>query len=52
MHAGDIIVEINGKNVQSSTDIYKAISEGGTLQVTVYRGRKRMEFQVLPEEIT
>lgn len=48
---GDIVTEINGKDVLNSSDIYDALGEKGkTLNMTVFRGFKKLQVIVTPED--
>jgi membrane-associated protease RseP (regulator of RpoE activity) len=49
--AGDIIVEIDGKSVDSQIDLVKAINgkKEGPISVTVVRDGKRQSFSLTPE---
>lgn len=49
---GDILTHINGREVLSTSDVYKALSETGTaLEMHIYRGLKRMTVTIIPEEV-
>ncbi|XP_055384791.1 serine protease HTRA2, mitochondrial [Condylostylus longicornis] len=51
LNPGDIVVDINGKNVHNSSDIYEILSDKDEiLNITIYRGLKKMKIKVKPEE--
>jgi S1-C subfamily serine protease len=50
MLGGDLIVEMDGKEIQTGQDLSAALNvhrAGDTCTVTVYRGQKRMTFKVV-----
>lgn len=48
---GDIITEINGKKVKTSSEVYDVLSQKGTdLKMTVYRGKRQLNLVVRPED--
>jgi S1-C subfamily serine protease len=50
MLGGDLIVEMDGKEIQSPQDLNAALNvhrAGDTASVTVYRGQRRMTFKVV-----
>ena len=50
MLGGDLIVEMDGKEIQSPQDLNAALNvhrAGDTATVTVFRGQKRMSFKVI-----
>jgi serine protease Do len=51
LHAGDIIVEVNGKEVKGDFDLVRAISEKkeGDISLTIVRDRNRQTVTVTPE---
>ncbi|KAI8784455.1 serine protease HTRA2, mitochondrial [Biomphalaria glabrata] len=51
LHAGDIIININGKKVASSADVYSILEKSETLDVTVFRGKHRQSYTVNTESI-
>ena len=51
LRAGDIIVEINGKPIQSSSDVYSHVESTETLTVVAYRGPRKETFTITSEEV-
>lgn len=52
LNPGDIVTHINGKEVHNTSDIYAFLSEKGkALNMTIYRGTKRLEVMIVPEEL-
>lgn len=49
MHAGDIVVEINGAKVSTSEDIYNAVNSGNDLIMLVQRGDELLQLRMTPE---
>ncbi|XP_063702843.1 serine protease HTRA2, mitochondrial [Culicoides brevitarsis] len=48
---GDIITEINGKQVKTSSDVYAVLAQKERdLKMTVYRGKKQLKLVVRPED--
>ena len=50
MLGGDLIVGVDGQDVQTQQDLAQIMNNhraGDTVQVTVYRGKKKMEFNVV-----
>lgn len=48
---GDIVTEINGKVVNSSQDVYDALTQKGKdLNMVVYRGLTQMKMTIQPED--
>jgi len=54
LKAGDIIVEIEGREVKSDRDLILSIGEkkDGDVQLTFVRDRNRQTVRVTPEEVT
>ncbi|KAK7109516.1 hypothetical protein V1264_013546 [Littorina saxatilis] len=52
LRAGDIIVEINGKAIQSASDVYKLVESSQTLNIVAFRGHLKKTFTVESEEIS
>lgn len=51
LYPGDIITNINGKDVKKSADVYDMlVSKERVLNITIYRGVERMIVKVAPEE--
>jgi S1-C subfamily serine protease len=53
MREGDLIVAINGQDVESVDDLHRFLSEwpiGQPMKLTVIRGSERMEMSVVPAE--
>lgn len=49
---GDIVTHINGKEIHNTSDIYGFLSEKGkALNMIIYRGTKRLEVTIIPEEL-
>lgn len=49
---GDIVTHINGKEIHNTSDIYAFLSEKGkALNMIIYRGTKRLEIKILPDEL-
>ncbi|RUS82153.1 hypothetical protein EGW08_010087, partial [Elysia chlorotica] len=51
LHAGDVIVEINGKPIRSASDVYEMVEKDETLNVTVIRGSHREIYSVDTESV-
>jgi len=53
LRAGDIIVEVDGKEAKTDIDLIRAIGEkkDGDIQLTVVRSGNRQTFRVTPEEV-
>ncbi|KAJ8670490.1 hypothetical protein QAD02_001749 [Eretmocerus hayati] len=47
---GDIITHVNGEAVKTSSDIYKALEQPGTMLVTLIRSGVVLQLEVQPEE--
>jgi len=48
---GDIVTEINGKEIHNSSDIYDVLAEKEKiLNMTIYRGLNRMKIEIKPED--
>ena len=50
MQDGDVIVSINGKDIYSAQDIYKAL-DASEVRMTVRRGMKTISLRILPEDV-
>lgn len=50
MQDGDVIVRLNGKDVFSTQDVFKAIN-APEVQVTVRRGSKSINLRIVPEDV-
>ncbi|KAL3864309.1 hypothetical protein ACJMK2_006000 [Sinanodonta woodiana] len=51
MQVGDVIVKINGTDIKTSTDVYKAVESGHKMKVVVKRGQTTKSLTVSLEEI-
>ena len=51
LRAGDIVTDINGQTVTSSTDIYKSVDKGEPMTLTVKRHTQTLKLQVTPVEV-
>ncbi|GFR77154.1 serine protease HTRA2, mitochondrial [Elysia marginata] len=51
LHAGDIIIDINGTKIRSASDVYDLVEKHETLHVTVIRGTHREHYLVDTETI-
>ncbi|KAK3764445.1 hypothetical protein RRG08_015967 [Elysia crispata] len=51
LHAGDVIIEINGKTIRNASDVYELVEKDETLQVTVIRGSHREKYSVETESV-
>jgi membrane-associated protease RseP (regulator of RpoE activity) len=53
LKAGDIIVEVDGKEVKADGDLIRAIQEKkeGDVTITIVRDRHRQTIRVTPEEV-
>ncbi|KAK3590194.1 hypothetical protein CHS0354_041251 [Potamilus streckersoni] len=51
MQVGDVIVKINGAEMRTSTDVYKALESGQEMKVVVKRGQQTLSLTVSLEEI-
>ena len=53
LKAGDIITEVDGKEIKSNVDLIRALSEKkeGDVQLTIIRDRNRQTIQVTPEKL-
>ncbi|XP_075148125.1 HTRA2-related serine protease [Haematobia irritans] len=48
---GDIVTHINGKEITTSSDVYEVLGANSkSLDLTIYRGLKRMTVSVTPED--
>lgn len=52
LKAGDVIVDVEGKEVKSDLDLVRAIAEkkDGSIQMTIVRDKNRQTFDLTPEE--
>ncbi|KAM6912255.1 serine protease HTRA2, mitochondrial [Xenentodon cancila] len=48
---GDIVVEINGVEVNTSEEIYKAVRSSENITMVVHRGNEALRLRVTPEHI-
>lgn len=51
LHAGDIIIDINGKPIRNASDVYGMVEKDETLHVTVIRGTHRERYSVQTEAV-
>ena len=53
LKAGDIIVEVDGKEIKNNTDLIRTLNQktDGTVQITIIRDRNRQTVQVTPEKM-
>ena len=53
LKAGDIIVEVEGKEIKNNADLIRALNEKkeGSIQITIIRDRNRQTIQVTPEKL-
>ncbi len=53
LKAGDIIIEVDGKEVNGNTDLIRSINEKkeGDITLTILRDRNRQTIQVTPEKL-
>lgn len=52
LHPGDIVVQINGKAIHNTSEIYSFLSDKAkTLKMTIYRGTRKLELNVTPEDM-
>ena len=51
LQAGDVILEINGKDVQAAGNIYEAVSTGEEMLLTVKRHRQTLKLRVTPLQV-
>ena len=51
VQAGDVIIQINGKDVKSSGDVYDAVGKGEELTLTVKRHKQTFKLHVTPLEV-
>ena len=51
LRSGDIIIKMNGKETESSKQVYQHVHKGDTLKIEVKRGDQRLNFTVQPEVV-
>lgn len=51
LHAGDIIIDINGFKIESAADVYDVLEKSEVLRVTVIRGRYKEMYSVVTETL-
>lgn len=51
LRPGDIITQINSKDVSSATDVYSAVESQKDLRITVKRGHETLSVTVVPENV-
>lgn len=49
MLPGDVVLEINGTDVKTSEELYKAVHNGNRIEVLVQRGTRRLHLHMTPE---
>lgn len=48
---GDIVTHINRRDIKTSSDVYEALGDNSkTLELTIFRGLKRMTITITPED--
>ncbi|KAI8118319.1 Serine protease HTRA2, mitochondrial [Lucilia cuprina] len=48
---GDIVTHINKKEIKTSSDVYEALANNSkTLDITIFRGPKRLNLTITPED--
>ncbi|KAM7360096.1 HTRA2-related serine protease [Cochliomyia hominivorax] len=48
---GDIVTHINKKEIKTSSDVYEALADNSkTLDITIFRGPKRLNLTITPED--
>lgn len=51
LNPGDIVTHINKKEIKTSSDVYEALSDNSkTLDITIFRGLKKMTLAITPED--
>jgi S1-C subfamily serine protease len=53
MHSGDLIVAINGHEVESIDDLHRMLAEwpiGEPIHLTILRRGRKLEIQAVPDE--
>ena len=48
---GDVVTQINGKNITNANDVYKIIDESSEMRVVVRRKNDTIHLTVIPEEV-
>ncbi|BFZ11776.1 hypothetical protein BsWGS_14815 [Bradybaena similaris] len=51
LHAGDIIIDINGFKIESPSDVFDVLEKSEILRVTVIRGRYKEKYSVVTETL-
>ena len=51
MRPGDIITKMNGKDTESSKQVYQHVHKGEALKIEVKRGEEYLKFTVQPEVV-
>ncbi|CAL1529675.1 unnamed protein product [Lymnaea stagnalis] len=51
LHAGDIIIDINGAKIDSAGDVYSMVEKSDMLRITVIRGKHLERFSVITEAL-
>ncbi|XP_077979838.1 serine protease HTRA2, mitochondrial-like [Glandiceps talaboti] len=47
---GDVIININGQDVKTATDVYDAVNNKKVLEMILIRQNKKIKVEVIPEE--
>lgn len=51
LNPGDIVTQINSKDIKTSSDVYEALSDKSkTLDITIFRGAKKFKLTITPED--
>ncbi|XP_011193876.2 serine protease HTRA2, mitochondrial [Zeugodacus cucurbitae] len=51
LYPGDIVTKINDKDIKNSSDVYEALAlKTKSLDITIFRGLKRMTVKIVPED--
>uniref|UniRef100_W8C2G7 Serine protease HTRA2, mitochondrial n=1 Tax=Ceratitis capitata TaxID=7213 RepID=W8C2G7_CERCA len=51
LYPGDIVTQINEKEIKNSSDVYEALAaKTKSLDITIFRGLKKMTVKIVPED--
>ncbi|XP_054725179.1 serine protease HTRA2, mitochondrial [Anastrepha obliqua] len=51
LYPGDIVTKINEKEIKNSSDVYEVLADKTkSLNITIYRGMKKMTVKIVPED--
>lgn len=51
LYPGDIVTKINDKEIKNSSDVYEALAlKTKSLDITIFRGLKKMTVKIVPED--